>query len=106
MLSFFPRGVLDENLNLIESFSEGFPSYSYSYNTTRTYAIMKDLYDIDLRGRLLNFISNFLSNRFFNINKNRGSHKGVFYPLLCFISKLNMENIEFRLQRGLNKVET
>ena len=27
MLSFFPRGVLDEILNLIESVSEGFPSY-------------------------------------------------------------------------------
>ena len=29
MLSFFPRGVLDEILNLIESVSEDFPSYSY-----------------------------------------------------------------------------
>ena len=28
MLSFFPRGVLDEILNLIEAVSEGFPSYS------------------------------------------------------------------------------
>ena len=28
MLSFFPRGVLDEILDLIESVSEGFPSYS------------------------------------------------------------------------------
>ena len=28
MLSFFPRGVLNEILNLIESVSEGFPSYS------------------------------------------------------------------------------
>ena len=27
MLLFFPRGVLDEILNLIESVSEGFPSY-------------------------------------------------------------------------------
>ena len=27
MLSFFPRGILDEILNLIESASEGFPSY-------------------------------------------------------------------------------
>ena len=26
---FFPRGVLGEILNLIESVSEGFPSYSY-----------------------------------------------------------------------------
>ena len=29
MLSFFPRGVLDEILILIESVSEDFPSYSY-----------------------------------------------------------------------------
>ena len=28
MLSFFPLGVLDEILNLIESVSEGFPSHS------------------------------------------------------------------------------
>ena len=27
MLSFFPRGVLDEIFNLIESVSEDFPSY-------------------------------------------------------------------------------
>ena len=26
---FFPRGVLDEILDLIESVSEGFPTYSY-----------------------------------------------------------------------------
>ena len=29
MLSFFPRGVLDEILSLTESVSEGFPSYSF-----------------------------------------------------------------------------
>ena len=29
MLSFFPRGVLGEILNLIESVSEGFPSYFF-----------------------------------------------------------------------------
>ena len=32
MLSFFPRGVLDEILNLIESVSEEFPSYSCLLN--------------------------------------------------------------------------
>ena len=34
VLSFFPRDVLDEILNLIESVSEDFPSYSCS-NTSR-----------------------------------------------------------------------
>ena len=31
VLSFFPRDVLDEILNLIESVSEDFPSYSFLY---------------------------------------------------------------------------
>ena len=31
MLSFFPRDVLNEILNLIESVSEGFPTYSFSH---------------------------------------------------------------------------
>ena len=31
VLSFFPRDVLDEILNLIESVSEDFPSYSSIY---------------------------------------------------------------------------
>ena len=30
MLSFFPRHVLDEILDLIESVSEGFPNYSFN----------------------------------------------------------------------------
>ena len=30
VLSFFPRDVLDEILNLIESVSEDFPSYSFA----------------------------------------------------------------------------
>ena len=29
VLSFFPRGVLDEILNLIESVSDGFPSFFF-----------------------------------------------------------------------------
>ena len=35
MLSFFPRGVLDEILNLIGSVSEGFPSYPCLYAFAR-----------------------------------------------------------------------
>ena len=31
VLSFSPRGVLDEILNLIESVSEAFPSYSFMH---------------------------------------------------------------------------
>ena len=42
MLSFFPRGVLDEILNLIESVSEGFPSYSYRKRNVPDQIISKD----------------------------------------------------------------
>ena len=59
---------------------------------------MKDLHDIGLRGRLPNFISNFLSDRSFNVRigstlsdtfeQEQGVHKGVFYHLLYLISKL------------------
>ena len=35
VLSFFPRGIVDEILNLIQSVSEEFPSYSYMYYTRR-----------------------------------------------------------------------
>ena len=59
MLSFFPRGVLDEILNLIESVSEEFPSYSFmlslsednqsgvikAFNSTSRY--LDDLLNID-----------------------------------------------------------
>ena len=34
MLSFFPRDVLDEILNLIGSVSEGFPSYSFIWKSS------------------------------------------------------------------------
>ena len=34
MLFFFPQGVLDEILNLIESVSEGFPSYFFNIKPT------------------------------------------------------------------------
>ena len=36
MLSFSPRGLLDEILNLIESVSEGFPSYSLHVTRLKT----------------------------------------------------------------------
>ena len=37
MLSFFQRGILDEILNLNESVSEGFPSYSFTENVVQPY---------------------------------------------------------------------
>ena len=42
MLSFFPRGVLDEILNLIESVSEGFSSYSCKSGAKETHQLNPD----------------------------------------------------------------
>ena len=36
MLSFFPRDVLDDNWDLIESVSESFPTYSFKSHQSRT----------------------------------------------------------------------
>ena len=40
VLSFFPRDVLDEILNLIESVSEDFPSYSCSQRRVAVYILV------------------------------------------------------------------
>ena len=41
-----------------------------AYDTTRKYGILKDLFDMGLKGNLPNFISNFLSDREFNVRVN------------------------------------
>ena len=42
VLSFFPRDVLDEILNLIESVSEDFPSYSYNISASCCFSVSLD----------------------------------------------------------------
>ena len=42
VLSFFPRDVLDEILNLIESVSEDFPSYSYKEVSAEENSVVND----------------------------------------------------------------
>ena len=42
MLSFFPRDVLDEILNLIESVSEGVPTYSWKKEQLTTWYILNN----------------------------------------------------------------
>ena len=41
-----------------------------AYDTTWKYGILKDLFDMGLKGRLPTFISNFLSNREFKVRVN------------------------------------
>ena len=42
VLSFFPRDVLDEILNLIESVSEDFPSYSYEQTSEKEKSVINN----------------------------------------------------------------
>ena len=50
MLFFFPRGVLDEILNLIESVSEGFPSYFYCISRSHVHKdLVKSEFNRDLK---------------------------------------------------------
>ena len=41
-----------------------------AYDTAWKYGILKDLFDMGLKGNMPNFISNFLSNRQFNVRVN------------------------------------
>ena len=86
VLSFFPRDVLDEILNLIESVSEDFPSYSFmlslskdnqsdvneAFNSTTWY--LDDLLNID--------------NNFFDSMVNR------IYPSELQLNKANVSDTE------------
>ena len=56
MLSFFPRDVLDDILNLVESVSKGFPSYSSQQNFSD-----KDIDVINFVRRFQNFIGGILT---------------------------------------------
>ena len=86
MLSFFPRGVLDENLNLIESVSEGFPSYSFmlSLSEDNHYDVIEAF---NSTSRYLNDLLN-IDNNFFDSMVNRT------YPSELQLNKANMSDTE------------
>ena len=107
VLSFFPRDVLDEILNLIESVSEDFPSYSslvyrsFELVNTRFKQANKSnmLYCIFRRPRKLIPINRLLNCFFLKITvknskilelqkKNTGGHLRIF-SLILHIQKLN-----------------
>ena len=80
MLSFFPRGVSGEILNVIESVSEGFPSHSFVRPVF--YTLYTTLPDNLVKDKLVNLIE--------RIFKREGSHniscndRHAFSPLVQF----------------------
>ena len=70
MLSFFPRGVLDEILNLIESVSEGFPSCSFILFVLKrsyVYRILLERVSFTISGSIFLFIMRFCHLKYFKI---------------------------------------
>ena len=86
VLSFFPRDVLDEILNLIESVSEDFPSYSF--RMVPSFSLRLDLPSCNLRGKLSSLSQNIyvITNLFITNNYIFGIRKIFFNQL--FILKI------------------
>ena len=75
----FPRGVLDEILNLIGSVSEDFPSYSFekAFDTPPHELLKCKVYGYGIGGKTLNWLDSFLCDR-----QQRGVVNGDWTPVL------------------------
>ena len=62
----FIRNAFSKNEHVVSIFFD----LEKAYDTTWKYGILKDLFDMGLKGNLPNFISNFLSDRHFNVRVN------------------------------------
>ena len=103
------RGCIDHITNLETYIREAFIKKQHvttvffdlekAYDTTWKYGIIKDLHDIGLKGRLPNFITNFLSNRSFKVrigsvlsepqNQEEGVPQGSILSTTLFNIKIN-----------------
>ena len=78
MLSFFPRDVLDEILNLIESVFEGFPSYSFNLSTLKPLGSLQEQLSFAEK-------TDFLKTSTGKLFKIDGESTGYHYSTKCFI---------------------
>ena len=93
MLSFFPRDVLNEILNLLESVSEGFPSYSFCFTgsflassgaSVRIYCMVNNGL-FRPRGYKTFFILNLVEHEISNDYQYKSIKKFVQISLECYI---------------------
>ena len=116
VLSFFPRDVLDEILNLIESVSEDFPSYSFkqAFDNVWRVGLWHKLIQDGVRGKCFNLIINLYKAVKSNVSTPDGSseffecHNGVrqvenFSPFLFSIFLNDLEH--FLDSRQINGVK-
>ena len=84
MLFFFPRDVLDEILDLIESVSEGFPTYS---NTIKCFVPISAAAQSNSKNYITICNDNGFSPRyllFFRAKMHRGFVKIMFETVICY----------------------
>ena len=85
-------------LTILFDLSLLFAMLEKAYDTSWKYGILKDLFDMGLKGRLPEFVNNFLSDRHFKVKVNStlsdlydqemGAPRVVFYPLIYLALKL------------------
>ena len=88
MLSFIPRGVLDEILNLIESVSEGFSSYSHLATKFNEFSKRISI-SISQRGKLVVYLVGFFCSGF---------------SVLHFCESLCLFNLRFNFDFYVSKI--
>jgi restriction endonuclease len=91
----FIRNAFAKNENAVPIFFD----IEKAYDTTWKYVNLKDLFDIELKGRLINCISNFLSEREFNVRvistysdiheQEMGVHQGTILSVTLISIKIN-----------------
>ena len=113
VLSFFPRDVLDEILNLIESVSEDFPSYSFCKlfaDDAKLYRDLQNLQDFEAVQDDLNNLCQWTIKwlMFFNINKCKVMHIGKDNPNFEYemsdnqgVTK-NLTSVEYEKDLGIH----
>ena len=96
MLSFFPRGVLDEILNLIESVAEDFPSYSFMF-------LLVERPPVQTR----DCPSRIRKTKYFGYTERRYRQKGMLRNMVIYMESCSLSEVVdcFKLQKKKNIIK-